>query len=155
MSQQNSTPEPETNRTSHTWEKAFLTALAKTGNVTKAARAAKIDRSTAYKLRDEQPDFALAWQAAREEAADLLEAEAHRRAVTGTLEPVYYQGKRCGTIRRYSDTLLVVLLKANRPTKFRERHDVLLSKIDYSRLSTEQLQRIAAGDDPVEVILCG
>jgi hypothetical protein len=33
---------------------------------------------------------------------------------------VYYQGAQCGTIREYSDTLLIFLLKAKRPEEFRE-----------------------------------
>lgn len=119
--QQNSTVESEGGREKRSWERAFLTAFARTGNATLAARAAKIDRSSAYKLRDEAPDFAAAWDEAKEMAADLLEAAAHRRAVTGVLEPVFYQGERVGSIRRYSDSLLALLLKANRPKKFRER----------------------------------
>ncbi len=42
-----------------------------------------------------------------------------RRAVDGVDEPVYQGGKKVGSITRYSDTLLIFLLKANRD-KFRQ-----------------------------------
>ena len=47
-----------------------------------------------------------------------------RRASEGTLKPVFYQGKMCGEIREYSDTLLIFLLKARRPETYRERSDI-------------------------------
>lgn len=49
-----------------------------------------------------------------------MEAEAFRRGVKGTEKPVFHQGVECGRIREYSDTLLITLLKANRPAKYRE-----------------------------------
>lgn len=61
---------------------------------------------------------------AQEEATDGLEAEARRRAVTGTLKPIFYKGEEVAQVREYSDTLLVVLLKGNRPDKFRENASI-------------------------------
>lgn len=88
------------------WADVFLLGLAETGNVTAAAELAEIDRSTAYKLRDRSADFRAAWDSAVEIAVDGLEAEARRRALAS------------------SDTLLIFLLKAHRPNKFRERASV-------------------------------
>ena len=102
------------------WKPAFLTSLATTGNVTSSAAAAGITRACAYQARKEDEAFAERWDEASEEASDALEAEARRRAMQGTEKPVFYQGEQCGTIREFSDTLLIVLLKANRPQKFRE-----------------------------------
>ena len=56
-----------------------------------------------------------------EQAAQRLEAEAKRRAVEGVEEPVFYQGKQCGVIKRYSDALLMFLLKGAMPDKYKER----------------------------------
>ena len=53
-----------------------------------------------------------------------LEDEAHRRAFDGTEEPVFHQGQECGSVRKYSDTLAIFLLKAHAPEKYRERQDV-------------------------------
>ena len=55
-----------------------------------------------------------------EEARELLEAEARRRAAMGVEEPVFYKGQVVGHIRKYSDNLLMFLLKAHWPEKFRE-----------------------------------
>lgn len=53
--------------------------------------------------------------------AGALEDEAVRRAYVGVEEPLFYQGKQCGTVRKYSDTLLIFLLKGAKPAKYRER----------------------------------
>ena len=44
--------------------------------------------------------------------------EAVRRAVEGWLEPVFYQGRQCGIVRRYSDSLLMLLLELKMPEKY-------------------------------------
>jgi hypothetical protein len=125
------------------WKAVFLKALASSGVVTTACKKAKIGRTTAYKTRDEDAAFAADWDMALEAAADVMEEEAHRRAVTGTLKPVYQGGKKVGSIREYSDTLLIFRLKAARPEKYRERSDVKHSgHIDVSRLSDDELRAI-------------
>lgn len=107
------------------WEAAFLAELSKTGNVSAACRKAKISRTIAYRYRDESEEFAAKWLDSIETATDELEAEAWRRAVRGVRRPVgWYKGMPGGYIQEYSDTLLVLLLKANRPDKFRENVDV-------------------------------
>lgn len=115
---------PTPNRAPAIWEKAFLKVLSKTGNVTKSARAAKVDRSTVYDHRNNDPVFAALWLEAEAEASDLLEAEAWRRAVEGVNEPVFQGGEQVGVIRKYSDSLMGLLLKAHKPEKYRERTDV-------------------------------
>jgi hypothetical protein len=63
------------------------------------------------------------WDEALEDAADRLEAEAFRRAVRGVDRPVVYRGERVGTVHEFSDALLMFLLKAARPEKYRDRFD--------------------------------
>lgn len=107
-------------KTYRQWEKKFLDALADTCNVSAAAKAAGIRRSTAYEFRKNNPDFAAKWDEALEKATDELEAEARTRAL-GFEEPVFNsEGEEVGTVRRYSDTLMIFLLKAYRPKRFRE-----------------------------------
>jgi hypothetical protein len=106
------------------WVPRFLDALASSPNVSAAARLAGIDRKTAYNWREQSSEFAEAWDDAIETSTDYLEAEARRRAFEGCDEPVFYQGEECGAIRKYSDTLMIVLLKAHRPEKYRERSQV-------------------------------
>lgn len=99
----------------------FLEVLAHSGNVTAGAKAAGWRYPTiAERYRDEDPDFSCAWTDALRQAVDAMEEEARRRAVDGVDEPVYYKGENVGSVKKYSDKLLEMLLKANRPEKFRE-----------------------------------
>ena len=105
---------------------AFFAALAETANVTKACAAIAITRRTAYNWREADPEFAAGWDRAMKAAVLGLEDEAHRRAFEGVDKPVFYQGDECGTIREYSDTLAIFLLKAHNPEKYRENSKVEL-----------------------------
>ncbi|RMF70364.1 MAG: terminase [Alphaproteobacteria bacterium] len=98
--------------------KRFLDVLRKSANVSAAARAVGMSRSSAYQLRRQDPEFRAAWDEALEEALDLLEAELWRRALKGVVRPVFYGGRRCGMIRSYSDQLGMFLLKAHRPERY-------------------------------------
>jgi hypothetical protein len=114
----------------------FLETLERTGNVTLAARAAGVSRNTPYEYRETHPDhpFVEEWEQAAEVSTDVLEAEARRRAQMGVAEPVFgslrnADGKvigmgQIGAVQKYSDTLLIFLLKAARPAKYRDRFDV-------------------------------
>ena len=130
------------------WQKAFLAALQESGNVRLACAAAQVGRTTVYQRRADDVAFAAAWESALEEAADLLEAEARRRAHDGWEEPVFGsqgagQGSgQIGTVRKYSDTLLIFLLKGARPEKYRERSDVKVSG---------EIAKVYAGFDPDNV----
>lgn len=103
----------------------FLESFAKSGNVRLAAGAAGISRRTHYKwLSLSESDYAVAFKDAEDEAIDVLESEACRRAVEGVEEPVgWYKGEPGGFVRRYSDNLLMFLLKARRPEMYRERFE--------------------------------
>jgi hypothetical protein len=106
----------------------FLKALAATGNVTLAAGAAKLSRRSLYHWREQDQGFAAEWAEAIESATDALEAEARRRAIEGVETTVVHGGRMVRddegnplTIRRYSDSLLALLLRAHRPEKYREK----------------------------------
>jgi hypothetical protein len=102
------------------WEDVFLEAIRQACNVTSACRLAGIGRRTAYNHREQDETFAARWDEAIEEGCDELEAEARRRAKDGVEKPVFWRGQRVATVQEYSDTLLIFLLKAYRPEKFRE-----------------------------------
>lgn len=128
------------------WEAPFLARLAETGNITRSAKRAGISRMTVYRRRQESEVFRQAYDEALRVAVMALEDEARRRAYEGTLEPVFYQGARAGHIRRYSDTLLIFLLKAHKPEVYREtiglRHD---GRIEHEHsIAAEQLDRSLA-----------
>ena len=96
------------------WVADFLASLTASPNVSEACRNAGITRKAAYDLRKAEPAFEELWLEALESSTDDLVGEAYRRAKEGVKEPVYYKGRRVGTIRKYSDTLLIFLLKAHR-----------------------------------------
>jgi hypothetical protein len=133
--------------------RAFLAAYAVSGNLSRAAKAAKVARRSHYDWMTD-PAYAAAFEDAREQAGEALEEEARRRAVTGTLKPVIYQGSLCReevaertesidpetgevtvkteykkigkplAIREYSDTLLIFLMKGAMPNKYRDNVQV-------------------------------
>jgi hypothetical protein len=111
------------------WHEKWLKVFAEFGVIGTACKAVGVDRSTAYNHREQFPDFAEAWDQAREDAADLFEEELRRRAIEGVVKPVYYEGRRVddGTIKTYSDTLLIFRLKALRPEVYREHFDHRIS----------------------------
>lgn len=98
----------------------FLAAFADAGTVTTACQIAGVSRQTHYNWLAEDPDYAEAFAEAREQLVESLESEAVRRAREGVAEPVFQGGQQVGTVRKYSDTLLIFLLKANRPDKYRD-----------------------------------
>ena len=71
----------------------FLQALAETCNVSKAALAAGMDRSSAYDLKDRDPEFMRGWRRALEQAHGELEWDLLKKAKDGdvrtelTLDP--------------------------------------------------------------------
>ncbi len=98
----------------------FIEVLRETGNVTLAAQHAGQSRNQVHDVRQRSKRFAAQWDDALEEATDLLEAEARRRAVTGIDEPVFYKGKVVGSTKKYSGRLLMFLLEAYNPQMFRD-----------------------------------
>lgn len=115
------------------WQERFLTALANTGVVRVASAFSGAGRSTAYRERDRNPSFAEAWDDAMDDACDLMELEARRRAMNGVERPVSIrvgtddQGRplyKLHSITEYSDTLLIFLLKGARPERYRNGYDI-------------------------------
>jgi hypothetical protein len=82
---------------------AFLAQLRHVPNVSAAARAAGMGRTAAYAWRDDDEEFASAWDEAVQESVDALEQVAWERAQTT------------------SDRLIEVLLKGHRPEKYTDR----------------------------------
>ncbi len=85
----------------------FLEKLRNSGNVRLACHAAGIPRRTVYNWRNKYSTFRDEWDEAMEDACDILEAEAWKRSIDGQ-----------------SDRLLMFLLTAHRPDKYKERHDI-------------------------------
>ena len=93
----------------------YLQNLATTGRIVESAMLTGVPSMTIWNWRKKFPEFDAACNEARELYRDNLLKEIHRRAVTGFAEPVFYQGKICGSIRRMSDSLLLALAKKHDP----------------------------------------
>lgn len=84
-------------------KKAFLEELRQRYSVYHACKEAGIGRTTVYAWRQDDDEFAKAWDAALADAVDVLEASAYQRALEG-------------------DTALTkFLLKGALPDKYKER----------------------------------
>ena len=78
-------------------KKKFLVAYQWGAGVAEAARFASIPKSTLYRWRDEDAEFAQSWLQSRDKAIEDLEVAAFKRAIQG------------------NDRLLMFLLKSYRP----------------------------------------
>lgn len=103
-------------------QRSFIEALADTGLVSAACETVDMSERSAYRLRNApgSEGFRRAWQMATATAADRLVDVAFSRAIEGQEEPVFDRdGVRIGSRRRYNDRLLMCLLRAYRPERFR------------------------------------
>ena len=136
-------------------QQRFLAVYAEMGVIKRACKVAGVGRSSHYEWMEDNPAYRAAFEAAKEDAADTLEAEVFRRAVTGVEKPVgWYKGVAGGKVREYSDLLLMFQLKALRPEKYRERVDVrgVLAHLEVSLLPDELVARLANGENPITVL---
>lgn len=106
------------------WKAVFLAALAEVPVVVHACKAAGVNRVTAWRAREADPEFAKAWDEALEEGVDRAEQEAFRRAVVGYEKPVWYKGALVGTETVHSDALLALILKGRRKKVYAERTEL-------------------------------
>lgn len=138
---------PEEQRTRK--QDRFLKAYRESGNIKASCKAAGIHRSTYYAWRDHDEVFQVRLPDAIEDACDTLEYAAYERAVKGIEVPLMSMGRvvyeeipdldkegkpltdkhgqplmkrgKMLTERKYSDSLLTTLLKANLPKKYKDK----------------------------------
>lgn len=103
-------------------KEAVLDALMDGATMGTAAARAGVHRSTVYRWREADETFEAKLTRALDIGTDALEDEATRRGVEGTERPVFHKGQVCGYVRDYSDVLLMFILKARRPEKYRDRY---------------------------------
>lgn len=181
-------------------KRAFLVAFSRIGTAVGAEEASGTSDAMHGEWKRLSSDwydplYAEAFAVAKVKAGERLEHEARRRAIIGVRKPVLYQGAQVMVEQRnpdgsvvmgadgkpvlvplmdvtYSDTLLIALMNANLPEKFKYRHEhagpgggpiqVLAMHVDVARAEIrEQLHRLresngtnasANGDAPVEVV---
>lgn len=87
-------------------KQAFLKLYAANANISAACRDLHMDTDTIYRWLQVDPAFAVAMERAHEQATDELEEAARKRALED------------------SDTLLIFLLKGNRPERYGDRRRI-------------------------------
>ena len=106
-------------------QRRFIEQLADTACVEAAARAVDMSVQSAYALRRAPggESFAAAWNAAIQQGALKLVDIAFDRAIHGSDEPVFDRdGNRVGRRMRQSERLLMFLLRAHLPHRYRHAH---------------------------------
>ena len=93
----------------------WLALYAFTVNHRDAAKFAEVEPSTVSTWATQDPVFAQVRDEARLDVGRSIEAEMHRRAIEGVEEPVYQGGKLVGTVRKFSDQLLIRMAQAHLP----------------------------------------
>ena len=118
----------------------FLALLAVGWAITHAAEKVGISRITAYELRERDPAFAKLWEEARDSGKERLEEEASRRAMGWTEIRVDRDGNERETFN-YSDTLMIFLLKAQDPKKYRDQLDITLNEKRHITIDLVQVEK--------------
>ena len=126
-------------------KRIFLEHLARTGVVAESARVASPQSSARHgaltTFKDERgrdPEFAKAWDEAVDHAVGVLEAEAFRRAVEGWDEPT-----RFGPVRKHSDRLLELMLKARNPQYREQRRYEVDAKTEVTKKKPLDLRHLS------------
>ncbi len=103
-------------------QRRFIAILSDSGSVRTAAYGVTMTPQSAYALRRSAgaEGFAAAWEAAIGAASNQLIDVAVDRAINGVHDPVFNRdGQRIASRVRYNDRLLMFLLRAHAPARFR------------------------------------
>lgn len=100
------------------WRPRYLAVLSLTRSMNIAARAARVPYNLGKRHREYDPEFDQQCMMAEERAVELLHDVTFKSAIEGELEPVYWQGVRCGYIRKVDNRLRIEMLRAYKPKTF-------------------------------------
>lgn len=97
---------------------AFLAMIGEGWSIKASCAEIGCSRSAMYKWLREDEGFRESFANAYEDGTDTMEDEAVRRAVHGTVRPIFQGGEKVGSVREYSDRLLERLLAGRRPKRY-------------------------------------
>jgi hypothetical protein len=101
------------------WRPRLLKALTMSCRLTLALRAARVSYNTVRAHERNDPEFAGQLNQAQREGAELLHDVCFKAALEGSLEPIFFQGKVVGHVRKYDSRLQIEFLRAHMPEKFK------------------------------------
>lgn len=137
----------------HPKKRAYVAALALTGNRTRAAELTGVERTTPYTRQwKEDEELQEAVRRAKEMAADRIEDELYRRGVEGVEKPTgWYKGKLGGYVKEYDTTAAIFLLKGLRPEKYADHQVTKTTRlnvhVDLKSLPDAVIDKLANGAD--------
>lgn len=132
----------------------FLKYLSKSGCLTDAAGKAGVAPRTVYNHQDKDGDFARDCAHAIRLAAGRMELVAFERAVIGVDEQ-FACGGQVYVRKRYSDSLLRLLLQGTHPKKYGPRPGLTRKRLlawERKRIEEEIYARIEAEQEPIEQV---
>ena len=104
-------------------KEVFLKCLANGDSIRSASEQVKVVRQTVYNWKENDEEFAAAWDEAMEAGIERLEDAAYNRAMEG------------------SDTLMIFLLKAKRPKVYSDKQRLEHTGADGGPLSIASIER--------------
>jgi hypothetical protein len=136
----------------------FLRVLGEGGCVTEACRHVGLSTTSAYRHRRQVPAFDRGWGRALAKAKGVLVKEARRRAIDGWEEEIWWRGEIVGVRRRWSDKLLIELMRVCERREAREliaidtgefetaaepERESAMSDIDINLMLNDRLDKLA------------
>lgn len=97
----------------------FCRTIVKYGLVALSAHIIGISTAQHSSWLNDDPTYPARYYDAKELNNDLSELEMRRRGIEGVLEPIFKDGVEVGRVRKYSNTMLIALMAAERE-KFRK-----------------------------------
>lgn len=101
----------------------YIERLTKTGLLAQTALDVGVSIETARIHRNNDEEFGAAVDFALDVYRDSISSEVHRRGIEGVRTPVFYMGRQCGTIRKYSDKMLEMHAKRHIP-EYRDKVEI-------------------------------
>ena len=105
----------------------FCTLLVAGWTVIDACKSVGMSQSSVYELRERDEEFMRQMQQAYDDSTAMLEGECFQRAV-GRDEPMMDKDGEIHYRKKYSDLLMMFLLKARKPKMYRDQVDININE---------------------------
>lgn len=145
------------------WKDKFLDAMRNTGNIRLSCLAAGVSRAVAMREKEADPEFSEMWDLAFEDATDILEGTAFKRAKEGSdylltfmlrsLRPKVYGEKKTTVEDTVKGLALLELMRNSLSTNGFVRKEFVDAEVDYDNKdvvalpSPDVVTTDASGDD--------
>lgn len=101
----------------------FLEGVCRTNNVTQVCAEMNVSRMMIYAMKAQDPVFRQRLSDAQTIGIDSWEDAAARRAFDGVDRKVFHQGVQIDTVKDYSDSIAIAMLRGAKPERYATRTD--------------------------------